>query len=158
MILSLQRATTGTVFTLTPTNNLVGADRFLLSAANGLSFGGGSGSTLTFDFVTSKDIKLDSYTIGGGLSLNDPIFDIREGATVHSMSNAGDTSGAFVSAPVMINAGTTYSFVVTNTGAAIQRQMASWTYTPVASDPIPTPAALPAALLGLGALVARRRR
>lgn len=123
--------TDGTIFALTPTNNLVGADRFLLSPVNGLSFGGGSGSTLSFDFTPSNSIQLESFTIGGGLSINNPVFDIREGASVLSMSNSGDASDSFVGAPLTLQGGTTYSFVVTAPGAGVQRQMASWEYTVV---------------------------
>ncbi len=119
----------GTVFTMTPTNNLTGPNRFLLSAANGLSFGGGSESSLTFDFSPDKDIQLNSSTLGGGINLNNPTFDIREGGTTLSASNPGNTAGNFASGPINLQGGTTYSFIVTNTGAAIQRQMATWDYT-----------------------------
>ena len=121
----------GTVFALVPTNNLVGADRFLLNATNGLQFGGGGGSTLSFDFTPSADIQLESYTIGGGFILSDPVFDVREGATTLSASNGATASGPFASGPLSLSGGTTYSFVATTTGAAVQSWMAAWTYTTV---------------------------
>lgn len=145
----------GTVFTMTPTSNLVGPPRFLLSPTDGLSFGGGSGSTLTFDFVPSVDIQLESYTIGGGLSVNDPMFDIREGAVILSSGNSGDASGAFSNGPVLLQGGTTYSFIVTNGSALHQRQMATWNYSATA---IPEPSSFAALCIsGTAALIHRRR-
>ena len=145
----------GTVFTLMPTNNLVGADRFLLSPVNGISFGGGSGSTLSFDFTPNANIQLESYVIGGGLSLNNPVFDIREGLNILSLGNAGDTSGNFTNGPIQLQSGATYSFVVTNFGAGIQRQMASWNYTTAIPEPS-TYGLL--CVAGLSAFVYRRRK
>lgn len=148
----------GTVFTMTPTDNLVGGPRFLLDDTNGLRFGGGGGSSIEFDFSTNKDIKLESYVIPDTfLLLNNPTFDVLEGITSLSAGNAGGTDGtiAFASGPIMITAGTTYTVDINATGAAVQSFFSAWNYTMVA---IPTPAALPAALLGLGALAARRRR
>lgn len=146
----------GTAFVLTPTDNLVGGDRFLLSPTNGLSFGGGSGSTLSFDFTPNANIQLESYTIGGGLSVNNPIFDIREGATVLSMSNDGDTSGSFAGGPIALQGGTTYNFIVTTPGAAFQRQMASWNYS-LTAVPEPSSCGVLAFLAGV-AVIQRRRR
>lgn len=150
-----------TVFTMLPTNNLVGFDRFLLSATNGLHFGGGGGSTLSFDFSTDQDIQLQSYTIGGGFVLGDPVFDLRDGSTVLSASNtaiaAGDTHN-FASGPIDIDAGTTYTFITTTFGAGTQSFMASWDYS---AKVIPVPAA---AWMGLsllttvGTIAAVRRR
>lgn len=84
----------GTVFGLEPTNNLVGADRFLLSNTSGLHFGGGGGSTLSFDFTASKNISLESYTLSSeGFFLSNPSFNIMEGASVLSSSNTSNSSG-----------------------------------------------------------------
>ncbi len=144
----------GTVFTLTPTNNLVGGNRFLLDATDGLLFGGGGGSTLSFDFSTDRDIVLDGYVLASsGFILGNPIFDIREGADVLSAGNDAMPNGLtspFNSAPIAINAGTTYSFVANNTGAAILSFMQEWHYTP-------EPASATAAALGLLVLARRRR-
>ena len=144
----------GTVFTMMPTNNLVGSDRFLLSAADGLQFGGGGGSTLSFDFTTNQDITLDRYVLGNGFFLSNPDFDIRDGAIVLSAANTSVAAGdghAFNTAPISINSGTTYSFVVNSGGAAVQSFMESWDYTLV-----PEPAS--AGLLGLLLLVGRGKR
>lgn len=145
----------GHVFALTPTNNLVGADRFLLSDTRGLHFGGGGGSTLSFDFSVNQDIELTTYTIAStGFILNNPLFDLRKDADVLSTGNDATPNGltaAFGGGPVTIEAGETYSFVVTNTGAAIQSFMDSWNY-----NVVPAPAGIGA--LGLFGLASMRRR
>ncbi len=149
----------GTVFDLLPTNNLVGADRFLLSLSTGLHFGGGGGSTLSFDFTPSNSITLESYTTpSSGFILGNPTFDIRQGISVLSATNDADTNGTtflFNGGPVSLTAGTTYTFQVTNSGAGIQSFMESWTYSRSA---IPEPSTL--AVMGLCglAMTVRRRR
>lgn len=145
----------GVNFDLLPTNNLVGGDRFLLALTTGIQFGGGGGSTLEFEFTTDTTIQLESYTLpNSGFILNDPVFDIRDGVDILSLSNTavdnGDTHN-FNSGPVLINAGTTYTFIATNTGAGIQSFMESWQYSVV-----PEPAS--AALLGVGLLCVATRR
>lgn len=143
----------GTLFTMVPTNNLVGSNRFLLNETRGLQFGGGGGSTLSFDFTPSRDILLESYTLASdGFFLGNPLFDIREGTASLSTGNTAIASGdthAFAGGPLALSAGTTYSFNVTVSGAAVQSYMASWNYTP-------EPASL--TLLGLAGLAAIRRR
>ena len=144
----------GTMFVMTPTGNQTGPNRFLLSDVNGLSFGGGSGSTISFDFTPGATIDLNSYTIGGGLSVNSPLFDIKDGGTSISVANDGTTSGTFNGGPLRLLGGTTYSFEVTNNAATIQRQMARWDYTTVA---VPEPSSwLCLVLVGLG--ISWRRR
>ncbi|MBT8447541.1 MAG: hypothetical protein HKO62_03795 [Gammaproteobacteria bacterium] len=133
----------GTVFSLVPTNNLVGGDRFLLSDTTGLHFGGGGGSTLAFIFSVSKNIELDSYTLASsGFFLGDPDFNIREGVTVLSGPNtaiaSGDTNN-FVDGPVALTAGTDYIFITNFFGAAVQSYMASWQYS---TTVVPVPAAV----------------
>ena len=140
----------GVVFTMEPTNNLVGGDRFLLSATTGLRFGGGGGSTLSFDFSVDQDIKLDSYTLAIDFAfLGDSVFDIRQDTDVLSAANtavmSGDTHN-FNSGPVPIDAGVTYTFITEAGGAAVQSFLASWQYTA-----IPEPGSLSLVLLtGLG--------
>lgn len=149
----------GVTFTFTPIINLVGGPHWV-GNANGLSFGGGSGSSIQFDFVTDADVELVSYALGGGvIQLGNPNFNIQEGATVLSGPNqAGVAFGAFLFAggPIEIDAGTTYSFVVNNFGAGIQRQMASWTFD-LAED-VPEPIGLGIFASGLALFAARRRR
>ena len=148
----------GVVFDLLPTNNLVGADRFLLSDTNGLHYGGGGGSTLSFDFSVSDDIELESYTLGNGFFLGNPVFNISEGASVLSMANTSNSAGdthAFAGGPISLNAGTTYTFETTTFGAGVQSYMGTWTYSRSA---VPEPGSL--SILGLvaGFLAVRRRR
>jgi hypothetical protein len=146
----------GTVFSLVPTVNLVGFPRLLLSLTNGLIFGGGGGSTLSFDFTADHTIELDSYTLSSNfLFLGNPVFDIREGATILSVSNTAINSGdthSFAGGPILIEAGTTYTFIATTTGAAIQSFMASWQY-----HAVPAPASFALLTLGLGCIPRRRR-
>ena len=148
--------TDGVGFTMEPTDNLVGIPKFHLSAANGMTFGGGGGSTLSFDFTTTHDILLQSYTISAtGFILNDPTFDIREGTDVLSASNTAVTNGdthAFAGGPIAIDAGTTYTFINTAFGAGTQSHMSTWQYTLV-----PTPSALGAVALGAFGIARRRR-
>ena len=144
-----------TEFIFEPINNQTGPTRFLLSAINGLSFGGGTGSSILFDFTPNLDIQLNSYTIGGGLSLGDPIFDIRDGATVLSGGNSGMTGSNFASAPIQLQGGNTYRFAMTNNSAAIQRQFTSWDYTTTA---IPEPGSLAfLSMLGVAGVFRRKR-
>lgn len=146
----------GVVFTIVPTNNLVGGARLLLSEANGLQFGGGGGSTLQFEFNTNQDIDLYSYTLtDSGFILGNPLFDISDTGGVLSAGNDADQVAAtldFNSGPISIQAGETYTFDVTVSGAAIQSFIESWQY-----KIVPAPGA--AGVLGLGlAMTLRRRR
>lgn len=149
----------GTIFDLEPTDNLVGTDRFLLSEITGLRFGGGGGSTIEFEFSVDKDLTLDSYTLGtSGAFLGNPIFDIREGATVLSSGNTAVASGNthnFVGGPISLDAGTVYTFETTTFGAAIQSFMATWTYTPQA---IPEPGSTICLAFAAIIVCTRRRR
>ena len=145
----------GTQFIMEPTNNQTGSNRFLLSVDHGLSFGGGSASSVSFDFTPLATIDLNSYAIGGGLSLNDPEFDILDGTTKLSIGNDGTASGNFNGGPLRLMAGTTYSFVVTNNLATRQRQMATWDYTFIA---VPEPSCrLSLIFVSLGFVCWRRR-
>ncbi|MEM7453361.1 MAG: PEP-CTERM sorting domain-containing protein [Planctomycetota bacterium] len=150
--------TDGTVFLMTPTNNLVGADRFLLSDTTGLHFGGGGGSSLEFEFSVSNDIMLETYTIPDHFSiLGNPTFDIVSGMTTLSSGNDSDMDGtfSFAGGPVMLEAGTTYTVDVTNFGAGIQSFMTGWGY----SNAIPEPGTLSLlAVAGLGMVSRRIRR
>jgi hypothetical protein len=148
----------GVIFALVPTNNLVGGDRFLLAPDTGLHFGGGGGSTLSFDFTLNADIELETYTLAdNGFILGDPIFDILDGGDVLSMANTAVDNGdtyPFNGGPLLLDAGTTYSFNVTDFGAGIQSFMASWQYTVV---PEPASCILLGAM-GLTMVRPRRRR
>lgn len=148
----------GTVFAMTPTDNLTGADRFQVDAVEGLRFGGGGGSTLSFDFSVSQDISLNSYTLGAGFFNRDPLFDIREGASVLSASNssvggAGSVIG-FQGGPIELEAGTNYSFVVTTFSAATQSNLGSLNYT---ATSVPEPSSMAAVSMGVAAIGMRRR-
>ena len=148
----------GTEFVFEPINNLVGAPRFFLHETRGLQFGGGGGSSLEFTFRTNEDIELESYTLASsGFFLGNPVFDIREGATVLSESNTAIASGnthTFVDGPISIQAGTDYTFITTAPGAGVQSFMASWDYSVTA---VPEPGTT-TILLAMGTLVAIRRR
>ena len=148
----------GTLFTFVPTDNLVGGARFLLSDDRGLQYGGGGGSTLSFEFSTSQDISLESYTLSSmGFFLGNPSFSILEGAAVlsstNTSNNSGDTHG-FNSGPIALTAGTTYSFDVQVAGAGVQAFMGSWTYT---TTSIPEPGTFAALVVG-GLFISLRRR
>lgn len=149
----------GTVFSMTPTDNLTGDDRFQLSDAEGLRFGGGGSSTLSFDFSVNEDIILNSYSLGSGFFNNDPLFDIREGALVLSSSNsslAGAGSvNSFQGGPIELDAGTNYSFVVTSASAATQSYLGSLDYTVSA---VPEPSVMTAMAAGAALIGMRRRR
>lgn len=148
----------GTVFAMTPTDNLTGADRFQLDAMEGLRFGGGGGSTLSFDFSVNQDIFLDSYTLGAGFFNLDPLFDIREGVNLlsednSSVSGAGSVVG-FQGGPIALEASTSYSFVVTSSSAATQSYLGSFNYTTA----VPEPSSLVAISIGVAAIGMRRRQ
>lgn len=154
---SFDKTNSGVTFSFTPINNLVGGPRWI-SSANGISFGGGSGSSLTFDFVADADVSLDTYTLGGGvIQLGNPDFDILEGALSISSSNPANavSSFDFNDDPVDLSAGTTYRFSVNSFGAGIRRQMASWTFTPATTMPLPTTLMLVTA--GVVVVASRRR-
>lgn len=149
----------GTVFAMTPTDNLTGDDRFQLDATDGLRFGGGGGSTLSFDFSINEDIFLNSYTLGTGFFNLDPLFDIREGANVLSLSNssaggAGSVNG-FQGGPIELEAGTNYSFVVTSASAATQSYLGSLNYTVTS---VPEPSSMATLALGATVIGLRRRK
>lgn len=149
----------GTQFIFTPTNNLVGSDRLQLDPTTGLRYGGGGGSSLSFDFVSNRDISLNSYTLSSaGFFLGDPTFRVLETATVLSEDNTSNSSGdtySFNDGPIEITANTTYSFETQVSGAGIQAYMGSWSYSVTA---IPEPSSF--ALLVLAGSVIRlgRRR
>ena len=150
--------TDGTVFTFEPTNNFVGSDRLLLSPSNGLHYGGGGGSTLSFDFWTDRDITLEQYTLSSnGFFLGNPDFHMLDGVTVLSANNTSNSAGdayTFNGGTLDLAAGTVYSFEVQTSGAAIQAYMASWQYS---ASAIPEPAS-GIVLLGAYAILRRRRR
>lgn len=149
----------GTLFTMIPTDNLTGTARFQLDAVEGLKFGGGGGSTLSFDFAPNHDILLNSYTLGTGFFSNDPLFDIREGANVLSLGNSsgGGPSSVnnFAGGPIALSGGTNYSFVVTNASAATQSFLGSIDYTVTS---VPEPSSIAVFAVGATIVVARRRK
>jgi hypothetical protein len=149
----------GTIFSLTPTDNLVGADRLFLDPSTGLQYGGGGGSSLSFDFMVNENISLESYTLSSsGFFLGDPIFNISQGATVLSSMNTSIASGethSFNGGPLLLTAGTNYSFETQVSGAAIQSFVSSWTYS-TTSVPEPGSAGL-LAVAGLAVGMRRRR-
>ena len=130
--------TDGTIFSLVPTDNLTGPDRFMLSETNGLQYGGGGGSTVAFNFSVNRVISLESYTLGEGFFLSNPSFSILDSATVisstNTSNNAGDTHN-FNSGPLELTAGTVYSFETQINGAAVQAFLGSWTYTAAVPEP-----------------------
>ena len=151
--------TDGTIFGLTPVNNLVGMPRFLLSDTNGLHYGGGGGSTLAFDFTVSHDINLESYTLSStGFFLGNPDFTILDGVTALSSNNTSNNSGDthnFNSGPISLTAGTVYSFQTETFGAGIQAFMGSWTYSRTA---IPEPTTWGVLAFLSTSVIVRRRR
>ena len=146
----------GVTFSFEPVNNLVGSPRWI-SSASGLRIGGGGGSSLEFTFTTDSAVTLDSYLLADFGILGNADFDVRDGATVLSAANNANAAGssAFTGAPVSLTPGTTYSFVVNTSGAAIQANMSAWTFSVV-----PEPASNILALAGISlmCLLARRRR
>ena len=146
----------GIVFSLLPTNNLVGGDLFQLSETTGLHYGGGGGSTLSFDFSVNKDITLESYTLSSsGFFLGDPTFNIQLGDLILSSENTSNNSGDthnFNGGPLHLTAGMVYSFETQVFGAAIQAYQESWTYTSI----VPEPGAL--TLLGLSVILLAVKR
>jgi hypothetical protein len=150
----------GTIFDLTPTNNLVSFPRFQLSEQRGLRYGGGAGSTLEFTFSTSEDILLNSYTLASsGSILGDPTFAIKAGDTILSDSNTSVGNGntySFNSGPITISSGEDYTFEVINSGAAIQSYMDSWNYT-VAAVPEPGSLLFLSSLYLISSTVRRRK-
>ena len=153
----------GTIFSLTPTGNLVGAPRLFLSDDKGIQFGGGGGSTLTFDFTVSQDIKLNSYTLsdtGFFLGNPPPSFNILEGASVLSSANVADAANSgntlnFDSGPILLTQGTTYSFTTNDFGAGAQSFISEWEYTRV---PEPLTILGTSTALGMGMLLKKKKR
>ena len=146
----------GVDFTFVPTDNLVGAPRWV--GGDRINFGGGGGSSLEFEFTPDFQVTLDSYTIGLRFHLGNPNFRILEGANVLSASNDADVDGtfAFDSGPISLDPGVTYTFETNQFGAAIQSAFTAWDFTV-----IPEPSS--AALLALAAFsfvsrTSRRRR
>lgn len=142
----------GAVWEFTPTNNFVGGDRFLVSEDRGLQFGGGGGSSLTFEFSVDRDVTLEAYNIAGGIFvLGNPTFQVLQEDDLLSDDNDADAVGTFgfEGGPIEIEAGLLYTVDVTTAGAAIQSFFESWNY-------VPSPGA--ATLLGMGLVIAARRR
>ena len=131
------RTDEGVTWTFSTINALIGNNWRTSGAENFLSFGGGSGSTLVMDFSADVDSTLDSFTIGCGLCINDPVFSITNQSTnaVVSAANStafdGGTTVNFAGGPLQIDAGTTYRFEVTNGGAAVQRNFDTWQFSVV---------------------------
>lgn len=153
---SFEGSPDGVSFTITATDNLVGFPRLFLGEETGIHFGGGGGSNTAIDFSVTEDILLTSYTLTdtNRTFLGNPRFDIRLGDNVLSEANDANLPGtelAFKGGPIAIEAGTTYTFFVTDRGAAIQSFMSSWQY-----EVVPAPASL--ALMGFAGLAAARRR
>ena len=144
----------GVQFTITPISNLVGGPRVTIDELRGLRFGGGGGSMLTFDVTPDQTIDLDAYTINTTtFILGNPTFDVGQNDGIFSMGNNANVAGtfAFEGGSLRINAGETFRFTVTNSGAAIQSFFESWSYTL-----IPAPGS--AGLVALAGVVALRRR
>ena len=147
----------GTVFSIVPTNNLVGSNRLFLSPTTGLHYGGGGGSTLSFDFSVNRNVNLESYTISSsGFILGDPDFSLADGPSILSAGNTSVGSGVtynFTSGPISLTAGNTYSFDVQTAGAGIQSFVSSWNYTTV-----PEPNSMGLIALGSCTVALLRRR
>lgn len=162
----------GVTFTFESTNNLVGTDRWLGSSgsmSNGLQVGGGGGSTLSFDLTVDKAATLTGYTTNtsGGFVLGDPLFDLTDGTSTliddgvinnpagTGLFNPGGGNDVTVSGlSISLLTGTTYSFTLSATGAAVQGFFTSFE---VETTPVPLPAALPMMLIGVGGLAMLRR-
>lgn len=140
----------GRTFTLTPTDNLVGADRWVGNDTNGIAFGGGGGSTIEFELMVDGDVELDDYIIGGGFKLNNPVMTFLDG--VNPIGSSGDVNVAgtfaFPGGSLLLSAGTSYTVNFSPIGAGVQSALAGFNFTPV-----PVPGALVLlvpALLSLG--------
>ncbi|MEO1526444.1 MAG: hypothetical protein AAFX06_13485 [Planctomycetota bacterium] len=148
----------GVQFTFRPTNNLTGSDRFQLSDTLGLRYGGGGGSTLSFDFSADRDFTLETYTItDDNTVVGNPLFELRDGSVVISTGNPGERvtgTRGFTSGPLQLTAGTTYTFQVTNGSAATQSYLNAFGYSVTA---IPG-CVLPLGLIGAFSTLRRRRR
>lgn len=173
----IQEVADGVTFTFVATQNQSGGARFLTGSSglidNGLHLGGGGGSTIEFEFSVSEDVTLTGYSsnTGGGFALQDPTFDLLDGATIlvddavlrdPTSTNIFNTSGendvVVTGLSVALRAGSTYIFDVDNTGAGTQSFLTALefdTASPVA--PVPLPAGLPLLLAGLGGLSVLRR-
>lgn len=152
----------GVTYSFTSTSNLVGGVRWLLGGSgtipNGLHVGGGGGSTLAFDLTVSANVLLTGYGTNeaGGFPLGTPTFDMTDGVTT-LISNGQINPGVSVSGlNIALNTGTTYSFTLANTGAAVQGFFTSFEVQSTA--PVPLPAGLPLLVGGIGALAWLRRR
>ncbi|MEM7468165.1 MAG: hypothetical protein AAF387_14920 [Pseudomonadota bacterium] len=107
------------------------------------------------EFSVDQDVFLESFTIGCGLCVNSPIFDIVDQSSAMVISSANDAgvgdgvTVAFNGGPLLLTAGTAYRMELTGFGAAVQRNFQSWAFSPV-----PIPGAL--LLFGSGLLAFAR--
>ena len=144
----------GRTFTFTPIDNFVGGDRWVGNDTNGITFGGGGGSTVEFEIVVSGDVELDDYIIGGGFKLQNPIMVFTDGGNPVGASGDVNVAGtfAFPGGPIMLTGGTSYIVDIVGTGAAVQSALAGFNFTPV-----PLPGAVVLLLSALGVVVRCRR-
>jgi len=104
----------------------------------------------------TQDVFLESYALGtSGLFLGNPDFTIKEGVTNLSANNTSNSSGdthAFNGGTIPLSAGTTYTFEVETSGAAVQAFLGSWQYSQV-----PEPSTFTLVFAGLAGWFLRRR-
>jgi len=148
----------GVTFTFSATKNFGGTPRFnnLTTAGIGLHVGGGGGSVLEFTLEVDAAVTLDSYsTVSTGFFLGSPTFGIN-GNNVASTTNPlpGEPTNLFDGGPLLLDAGTLYTFNIENPGEAVQGFIAGIDFTTVV--PLPAPIILLAS--GLLGVCARRRR
>ena len=129
--------------------------------------GGGAGSVSAFTLSVSQAVSLNSF-IGFAQQFNtNPIFDVT-GGSVSSIGNTFSVAGFpgsaipavddFVGGPLALEAGTVYTFDITNSGPATRGYITGLDFT-AETTTVPVPAALPLLLTGLAALglLSRRR-
>ena len=163
----------GVTFTFTATNNLVGVNRFISGLgdnfSNGIVFGGGGGSTISFDFTVDTEIEVTGYRGFDQTFLTGVNATLREGATTLDSGVAFNSDGnsaadaaleAFAGgASFLLSAGTVYSVDVNNASPVTQSFLTGIEFDLINSPPaVPLPAGLPLLLAGLGSFAWLRRK